>query len=112
MSPVTVVKPKVLKEFMRRNGYSGTEHVVAQWLRFLQIKTSLRGYMYDLERIWLRSLGARGNTQHELWVSFLQQEGYITTKTGMKLFFENWSEAPAVTGGMAVPALAGLWTLE
>lgn len=93
MNPLTVVKAKIIKDFMIRNGYNAQEHVSAAWLRFLQIKTGLIGYMYDLEKIWLRSLGGVGDTLHDIWVDFLLQEGYAGDKLGMKRFFEAWTEA-------------------
>lgn len=112
MNLFAVVKARIIKGFMIRNGYVGSEHVVAQWLRFLQLKTSLKGTWTDLEKIWLRTNGATGNTLRDLWVDFLSKEGYAGNETGMRQFFENWTQAAPASGGMAVPALAALWTLE
>lgn len=112
MSPLTVVNPRIIKGFIFRNGYLSNDHVAAQWLRFLEAETGQLGYMHDLEKLWLRALGARGDTLHDLWTRLLTQEGFEADKLGMRKFFEQWPVAAPATGGMPVPALAALWTLE
>lgn len=111
MNPL-IIKAKILKDFMIRNGYNPVEHTVAAWLRFLQIKTGLAGYRYDLEREWLKQQGATGKTLHDLWKSYLGREGYAGNTDGFRLYFLNWTEAAPITGGMSHPGLAALWTLE
>lgn len=96
MSPTLVVEPRVIEAFIRRNGFYSGEHIPAAWLRFLQVELGVQGYLFDLERMWLRSLGGAGDTLYDLWVDFLLQEGYAPNKQGMRLFFLNWTEDAGV----------------
>lgn len=91
MTPVLVVDPLIIENFIRRNGYYSGEHAVAAWLRFLQHELGVQGYLFDLEKMWLRTLGANGETLHDLWANFLPQEGYTPNSQGMRLFFLSWS---------------------
>lgn len=91
MNIFAVVRARVIKDFIIRNGYSSGEHVVAEWLRFLQVETGREGYRVDLEKVWLRSLGAVGETLHDLWSSLLLQEGYTGDEDGLRQFFRVFS---------------------
>lgn len=60
------------------------------WKAFLVTQTNSDGTTYDLEKDWLRSEGATGETLLELWGSHTSNSGYTNgeIKDRMRAFLE------------------------
>jgi hypothetical protein len=100
LSASTLVKPSILRAFLQAvdpTTLTGDRSTTDAWHQFLINQTATDGGLLDLERAWLHSEGAAGETLSELWSNYLGGLGFSSGSLALRMRQYFNSSAPTVT---------------